>query len=120
MQPGVSTWDLDQIARRELDKRKVKAAFLGYHGFPATVCASINEEIVHGIPNKESVLEEGDSIGLDFGVVCKGYVGDSARTIPCGTRAPGITLPGPSVPIIGSTKRARFTSPATRNSGGAS
>ncbi len=82
--PGVSTWDLDQIARRELDKRKVKAAFLGYHGFPGTVCASINEEIVHGIPSKDRVLEEGDIIGLDFGVICKGYVGDSARTIACG------------------------------------
>jgi methionyl aminopeptidase len=84
VEPGVSTWDLDQIARRELGKRKIDGAFLGYHGFPATVCASINEEIVHGIPSKERVLAEGDIIGLDFGVVCKGYVGDSARTIACG------------------------------------
>jgi methionyl aminopeptidase len=82
--PGVSTWDLDQIARAELKERKIRAAFLGYRGFPATVCASINEEIVHGIPSKERVLAEGDIIGLDFGAICEGYVGDSARTIACG------------------------------------
>ncbi len=84
VKPGVSTWELDQICRREIKKRKVQAAFLGYNGFPATLCASINEEIVHGIPRPERVLEEGDIIGLDFGVVHKGYVGDSARTIACG------------------------------------
>jgi len=85
VKPGVSTWDLDQIAREQIKKRGVTSAFLGYRGFPATVCASINEEIVHGIPNKEGILKEGDIIGLDFGVIHKGYVGDSARTVACGT-----------------------------------
>lgn len=88
IEPGVSTWDLDQIARKELDKRAVKSAFLGYHGFPGTVCASINEEIVHGIPSKKRILSEGDIIGLDFGVVANGYVGDSARTIAVGEVSP--------------------------------
>jgi methionyl aminopeptidase len=82
--PGVSTWDLDQLARREIKKRNVEPAFLGYHGFPATVCLSINEEIVHGIPSPERVLEEGDILGIDFGVIHRGYVGDCARTVACG------------------------------------
>src|SRR5688572_5499610 len=79
--PGVTTWDLDLIARAEIKKRGVTSAFLGYHGYPAVVCTSVNEEIVHGIPRKDKVLHEGDIIGIDFGVIHKGYVGDSARTI---------------------------------------
>jgi methionyl aminopeptidase len=83
--PGVSTWDLDQIGRTEIKKRGVTSAFLGYHGYPAVVCTSVNEEIVHGIPRKDKVLRDGDIIGIDFGVVHKGYVGDSARTVGVGT-----------------------------------
>jgi methionyl aminopeptidase len=82
--PGVTTWELDQIARGEIKRRKIKSAFLGYRGFPATLCASVNEEIIHGIPRKDKVLKEGDIIGLDFGSICQGYVGDCARTIPTG------------------------------------
>ncbi len=82
--PGMSTWDVDQIARAEIKRRGVKSAFLGYRGFPATVCVSVNEEIVHGIPRKEKILRTGDIVGLDFGVVCDGYVGDSARTVGVG------------------------------------
>src|SRR4051812_40393621 len=84
VEPGISTWELDQIARKEIARRKVKSAFLGYRGYPATVCVSVNEEIVHGIPRKDKVLEAGDIIGIDFGVVHGGYVGDSARTVPVG------------------------------------
>ncbi len=84
VKPGVTTWDLDQLARAEIKKRKVTSAFLGYHGYPAVVCTSVNEEIVHGIPRKDKVLREGDIIGIDFGVIHKGYVGDSARTVPVG------------------------------------
>ena len=86
--PGVSTWDLDQLARAELKKRNITSAFLGYHGFPATVCASINEEIVHGIPSKSRVLKAGDILSLDFGAVCEGYVGDCAKTVPIGVVTP--------------------------------
>jgi methionyl aminopeptidase len=82
--PGATTWDLDQIARRELKSRGVKSAFLGYRGFPATLCASVNEEIIHGIPRKDRVLKEGDIIGLDFGSIYQGYVGDCALTVPVG------------------------------------
>jgi methionyl aminopeptidase len=86
--PGVTTWDLDQIGRRELERRKLKSPFLGYHGYPAVLCASVNEEIVHGIPRRDKVLNEGDIIGIDFGVIYEGYVGDSARTIPVGKASP--------------------------------
>lgn len=88
VEPGISTWDLDQIARKEIKKRGVTSAFLGYHGYPAVVCTSVNEEIVHGIPRKDKILKDGDIIGIDFGVVHKGYVGDSARTVPVGTITP--------------------------------
>ncbi|MBC7794671.1 MAG: type I methionyl aminopeptidase [Clostridia bacterium] len=82
--PGVSTWDLDQIARAEIKKRGVKSAFLGYHGFPATICSSRNEVVVHGIPSKKVVLAEGDIISLDIGLFYEGYCGDAARTLPVG------------------------------------
>lgn len=87
-EPGVSTWDLDQIARREIRTRRVKSPFLGYQGYPAVVCISVNEEIVHGIPRKTKVLADGDIVGIDFGVVVGGYVGDSARTVAVGTVTP--------------------------------
>lgn len=82
--PGVSTWDLDQIARQEISKRRLKSPFLGYKKYPAMVCTSVNEEIVHGIPRKNKILADGDIIGIDFGVVYEGYVGDSARTVGVG------------------------------------
>ena len=88
--PGVSTWDLDQIARRGIEKHKVKSAFLGYASppYPAVVCTSINEVIVHGIPRKNEVLREGDIIGIDFGIFHKGYCADTARTVMIGQVPP--------------------------------
>lgn len=83
-EPGVSTWELDQLARGEIARRGVKSAFLGYMGYPAVVCISVNEEIVHGIPRRDKVLRQGDVVGIDFGVVADGYVGDTARTIGIG------------------------------------
>jgi methionyl aminopeptidase len=84
VRPGVTTWDLDQIARVEIKKRGVASAFLGYRGYPATLCASVNEEIIHGIPRRDKVLKEGDIIGLDFGSIYQGYVGDCACTVAVG------------------------------------
>jgi methionyl aminopeptidase len=83
--PGMSTWDLDQIAREEIDKRPVTSAFLGYYGYPAVVCVSINEEVVHGIPRKDKVIRDGDIVSIDFGLCFEGYVGDTARSIGVGT-----------------------------------
>lgn len=86
--PGVKTRELDKIARDRLAKAGAKSAFLGYRGrsdrpFPATVCISINEEVVHGIPG-ERKIEDGDIVSLDFGCVVDGYFGDAARTVPVG------------------------------------
>ncbi len=83
--PGISTWELDRIAESLIYKKGAKPAFKGYLGFPCCLCASVNYEVVHGIPSKKRKLEQGDLIKLDFGVVFKGYYGDSARSIPVGT-----------------------------------
>ena len=82
--PGVSTWDLDRIAAREIDRHGVRSAFLGYYDYPAVLCTSPNEVVVHGIPRKDIVLSEGDIIGIDFGVFKDGWCGDSARTVMVG------------------------------------
>jgi methionyl aminopeptidase len=82
--PGVSTWELNEVAAREIARHKVTSAFLGYLGYQAVLCTSINEVIVHGIPRKDVFLRDGDIIGIDFGCFKDGYCGDSARTIAIG------------------------------------
>lgn len=81
--PGVTTADLDKVAREVLAKRKAKSNFLGYHGYPAVICTSPNSVIVHGIPG-DYRLEEGDIISIDCGAIIDGWHGDAARTIPVG------------------------------------
>jgi methionyl aminopeptidase len=81
--PGVTTNDLDRIAAEEIGRRGGRPAFLNYRGYPKTICASINDEVVHGIPGKRS-LKEGDIVGIDCGAVVEGYYGDAARTFPVG------------------------------------
>ncbi len=83
VRPGVTTAELDRTANDILVKRGCVPAFLGYHGYPATICASVNEEVVHGIPGTR-VLEEGEIIGIDLGAFLDGYCGDSARSFPVG------------------------------------
>ncbi len=78
--PGVSTLEIDRIAAAGIRARGAKAAFLGYRGFPKSVCVSLNEEVVHGIPSEKRVLTPGDIVGLDLGAVVDGYYGDAART----------------------------------------
>lgn len=87
--PGVSTWELDQLARRLIGKYGVKSAFLGYAPgglppYPAVICSSVNHAIVHGIPSKGCVLADGDIVSLDFGIFKDGFCADTARTIPVG------------------------------------
>ena len=92
VKPGISTWDLDQIAEEWIKSHGGIPTFKGYQGFPASLCTSINHEVVHGIPSKQKILKEGDIISLDIGVTVKekfvekewGYIGDTARTIPVG------------------------------------
>ncbi len=83
IRPGMETKELDTIAARELEKRGAKSSFKGYRGFPANLCVSINEEIVHGIPGKR-VLHEGDVVSLDFGAIFDGFQGDAAVTVGVG------------------------------------
>lgn len=84
VKPGITTWDLDKYAESRCKDLKVTPAFKGYHGFPACVCISVNDEVVHGIPSRKRILGEGDIVGLDFGVSYEGWYGDSARTVPVG------------------------------------
>lgn len=84
IRPGVSTWELDQTALEVLQKYNAVSAFLGYRGYPANICASINDELVHGIPSKDRILREGDIISVDVGSVYRGFVGDSAWTYAVG------------------------------------
>jgi methionyl aminopeptidase len=81
---GITTDDIDAAVVRLCKKNKVIPAFLGYNGFSKSVCVSINEEVVHGIPNAKRRLADGDIVGVDFGVICEGYFGDSARTVVVG------------------------------------
>ena len=83
--PGISTADLDKYAESRCKELKVIPAFKGYSGFPACVCISLNEEVVHGIPSKKRILKNGDIISLDFGVIYEGWYGDTARTTAVGT-----------------------------------
>lgn len=83
--PGISTQELNDIAARELQKLGGEPAFKGYQGFPAVICISVNEQIVHGLPNKEKFIQDGDIVGLDFGVKYKGMITDSAISVIAGT-----------------------------------
>jgi methionyl aminopeptidase len=82
--PGVTTADLDALAERLVREGGAEPAFKGYRGYPATLCASVNEEVVHGIPSRSRVLREGDIISLDMGVKMGGFYGDSAVTVAVG------------------------------------
>ena len=82
--PGVSTKELDRIAEEHIRSGGGKPAFLGYRGYPATLCTSVNDVIVHGIPSASQLLREGDIVGVDCGVVLEGFVGDAAVTLAIG------------------------------------
>jgi methionyl aminopeptidase len=87
LRPGLVVKELDKVVRREFERHKVVPTFLGYHGYPATVCVSVNEEIVHGIPGKR-VIQDGDVVSLDLGCTYKGFVADSALTVVVGKKTP--------------------------------
>src|SRR3954468_18272463 len=82
--PGVTTGDLDRIGRQVIERRGASSNFLGYHGYPAVICASPNEVIVHGIPSDDVVLDEGDIISIDCGAIVEGWHGDAAFTAAVG------------------------------------
>ncbi|MBI5116681.1 type I methionyl aminopeptidase [Candidatus Poribacteria bacterium] len=84
IRPGISTEMLDVKAERLIAKANGKPAFKGYRGYPKTICVSINEQVVHGIPSPDVIVKEGDIVSIDIGVIYKGYVGDTAATFPVG------------------------------------
>ncbi|MDD5655775.1 MAG: type I methionyl aminopeptidase [Elusimicrobia bacterium] len=88
VRPGLTTLELDRIAVAELARRKAEPAFLGYRGFPASLCVSVNDEIIHGIPSDGRRLSEGDLVSLDMGCRCEGFYSDAAVTVGAGALAP--------------------------------
>jgi methionyl aminopeptidase len=82
--PGVSTGDLDALAEKRILQSGATPAFKGYHGYPASICVSINDEVIHGIPSGRRLLREGDIVSIDVGASLDGYFGDSAVTLPVG------------------------------------
>ncbi|MFT8314778.1 MAG: type I methionyl aminopeptidase [Clostridium sp.] len=84
IKPGITTAYLDRIAEEFIRSQGAVPSFKGYYGFPSSICASINQEVVHGIPDRNRVLQEGDIISIDCGAILNGYQGDAARTLPVG------------------------------------
>jgi methionyl aminopeptidase len=88
--PGISTMDLERAADKKIRELGAKPAFKGYYDYPCVLCTSVNQEIVHGIPNEKRVLKPGDAVSIDCGVVLDGYYGDAAITVPVGHPAPEV------------------------------
>ena len=80
IKPGISTYEIDRIGEKMIRSYGCTPCFLNYNGYPASICVSVNDEVVHGIPNKKRILKEGDIVSLDAGVIWKGYHSDAART----------------------------------------
>lgn len=84
VEPGVTTFEIDKIIRNYIESMGAKPSFLGYGGFPASACISVNNVVIHGIPSKSCVLKEGDIVSIDVGACFEGFHGDNAFTFPCG------------------------------------
>jgi methionyl aminopeptidase len=102
IRPGATTGSLEEFADQYIRRCGVGSAFKGYMGYPAHLCTSLNEEVVHGIPSKDRVIREGDILSIDFGVVKDGYYGDAARTFPVGKIDPV------SVRLMETTEKSLF------------
>ena len=85
VKPGITTFELDQIGRKHIEGMGCIPSFLNYNGFPASICISVNDEVVHGIPSKRRILKEGDIVSLDAGLIYRGFHADAARTYPVGS-----------------------------------
>lgn len=84
VEPGVSTFEIDNLVRKYIEKQGATPSFLGYGGFPASACISVNNVVIHGIPSKNCILKEGDIVSVDVGAFIDGFHGDNAYTFPCG------------------------------------
>lgn len=88
VRPGITTYELDLMIRKCIEKHGAKPSFLGYGGFPGSACISINDQVIHGIPSKKTVLCDGDIVKIDVGAYYRGFHGDSANTFPVGDVSP--------------------------------
>ena len=88
VKPGISTMDIDRLGEKLIRERGCIPNFLNYNGYPASICVSVNDEVVHGIPHEEHILQEGDILSIDTGAIVKGWVGDNAWTYPVGKISP--------------------------------
>ena len=88
--PGISTLELDKVARQLIESAGAKPAFLGYHGYPASICASINHEVVHGIPSRKRCLRDGDLLSIDLGLILHGFYADTAVSVAVGKVEPSV------------------------------
>lgn len=111
VQPGVTTGELDALTRRLIEGMKAKPSFLGYRGYPAAICISINDEVIHGIPGRRVVLP-GDVVSLDVGVFYKGFHGDSATTVMVGVTDPDV------IRLVETTRQALAAAVAAVRPGG--
>jgi methionyl aminopeptidase len=111
VQPGVTTGELDALTRRLIEGLKAKPSFLGYRGYPAAICISINDEVIHGIPGRRVVLP-GDVVSLDVGVFYKGFHGDSATTVMVGVKDPDV------IRLVETTRQALAAAVAAVKPGG--
>ena len=84
VEPGITTWEIDEIVRKYIEGQGAVPSFLGYGGFPASVCISVNNVVIHGIPRKNQILKQGDIVSIDVGAFYEGFHGDNAWTFPCG------------------------------------
>lgn len=85
IRPGISTWEIDRVGEELIRNSGCTPNFLNYNGYPASICVSVNDEVVHGIPDRQRILTEGDIVSLDAGLIYQGYHSDAARTHPVGT-----------------------------------
>lgn len=102
IQPGISTWEIDKLGEKLIRSYDCIPNFLNYNGYPASICVSVNEEVVHGIPKKSRILKEGDIVSLDAGLIHKGYHSDAARTYAVGKVSPEVQK------LIDETKQSFF------------
>ena len=84
VEPGVSTWEIDNVVRKYIQEQGATPSFLGYGGFPASACISVNNVVIHGIPSKKQILKSGDIVSVDVGAFIDGFHGDNAYTFACG------------------------------------